>query len=262
MSTSKEYLEYITEQLSGLNGVTYKQMMGEYIIYLRGRIVAYLCDNRLLIKPVPTAYKMMPEAKSEPPYDGAKEMLLCERVDDSEFLKALFEGIYDELPEPKQKDPLKIKKLAKKNIAAAISLALSVFMQFEAPEYPSEGVEEFKKTLVDENYIGSLKVYGAFENGELVGVLAMRAPQHISLFFVKTEFHKKGIGRKLFERMKKDFPAGEITVNSSPYAVKIYERLGFAATDAEQITNGIRYTPMKYVIPALRRGAPAGSPAE
>lgn len=201
----------------------------------------------MLIKPVPTAYKMMPEAKSEPPYDGAKEMLLCERVDDSEFLNALFEGIFPELPEPKQKDPLKIKKLAKKDIAAALSLAFSVFMQFEAPEYPPEGVEEFKRTLADESYIGSLKIYGAFENGELVGVLAMRAPQHISLFFVKAEYHKKGIGRKLFERMKKDFQGGEITVNSSPYAVKIYERLGFAATDAEQRTNGIRYTPMKYV---------------
>lgn len=262
MSTSRDYLEYITEQLSGLDGIIYKQMMGEYIIYLRGRIAAYLCDNRLLIKPVPTAYKMMPEAKSEPPYDGAKEMLLCERVDDREFLNALFEGIFPELPEPKQKDPLKIKKLAKKDIAAALSLALSVFMQFEAPEYPPEGVEEFKRTLADESYIGSLKIYGAFKNGELVGVLAMRAPQHISLFFVKAEYHKKGIGRKLFERMKKDFQGGEITVNSSPYAVKIYERLGFAATDAEQITNGIRYTPMKYVIPVLRRGVLVGNQAE
>ncbi|MGN0689369.1 MAG: TfoX/Sxy family protein [Oscillospiraceae bacterium] len=103
MSTSKGYLDFILEQLSELDGITYKQMMGEYIIYFNGRIAAYLCDDRLLIKPVASAVRMMPNARLEPPYDGAKDMLLCENVDDKAFLKELFEAIYPELPEPKKK---------------------------------------------------------------------------------------------------------------------------------------------------------------
>lgn len=103
MSTSKEYLEFILEQLSEINGITCKMMMGEYIIYHHGKIAAYLCDDRLLIKPVPSAVKMMPNASYEPPYEGAKDMLLCDNIDDKDFLKALFEAIYPELPEPKKK---------------------------------------------------------------------------------------------------------------------------------------------------------------
>lgn len=103
MSTSKEYLEFISEQLSEIDGITHKMMMGEYIIYHHGKIAAYLCDDRLLIKPVPSAIKMMPNASYEPPYEGAKDMLLCDNVDDKDFLKALFEAIYPELPEPKKK---------------------------------------------------------------------------------------------------------------------------------------------------------------
>lgn len=101
MATSKEYLGFILEQLCLLDGITYRQMMGEYIIYYHGKIAAYLCDNRLLIKPVPSAKLLMPNAIFEMPYDGAKEMLLCDNVDDKEFLKTLFETIYDELPAAK-----------------------------------------------------------------------------------------------------------------------------------------------------------------
>lgn len=103
MATSKEYLNFILEQLSLIDGISHRQMMGEYIIYLYGRIAAYLCDSRLLIKPVPSAVRLMPDAVYEPPYEGAKDMLLCENVDDKEFLKELFEAIYDELPKPKEK---------------------------------------------------------------------------------------------------------------------------------------------------------------
>ena len=99
MSTSKEYMNFISEQLSSLSDITHRQMMGEYIIYYKGKIAAYICDNRLLIKPVPSAVKMMPDAKLEPPYSGAKDMLLVENVDDRKFLKELFNSMYDELPE-------------------------------------------------------------------------------------------------------------------------------------------------------------------
>lgn len=103
MATSKEYLNFILDQLSELDGITPKQMMGEYIIYYHGKITAYLCDDRLLVKPVPSAVKLMPYAKMVPPYDGAKEMLLVENVDDRNFLIMLFESMYDELPEPRKK---------------------------------------------------------------------------------------------------------------------------------------------------------------
>lgn len=103
MATDKEYLNYIIDQLSDLDNITHRQMMGEYIIYYRGRIAAYLCDNRLLIKPTETAKKLMPEAPLEPPYEGAKDMLLAEDTDDRDFLTKLFESIFDELPEPKPK---------------------------------------------------------------------------------------------------------------------------------------------------------------
>lgn len=97
MATSKEYLNYILEQLSEIGDIRYKQMMGEYIIYYKDRIAAYICDNRLLIKPVTSALKMLPDAVKEPPYDGAKAMLLCDNTEDKAFLCELFETIYPDL---------------------------------------------------------------------------------------------------------------------------------------------------------------------
>ncbi len=103
MSTAKDYIEYIMEQLSEVEGVSCRMMMGEYIIYTRGKIAAYVCDNRLLVKPVKSAAALIPDAKYEPPYNGAKDMILVENVDDKEFLKYLFETIYPDLPTPKPK---------------------------------------------------------------------------------------------------------------------------------------------------------------
>lgn len=103
MSCSKEYVNFILEQLSGLSEITCRSMMGEYIIYYRGKIAAYLCDDRLLVKPVEAAKALMPDAPFEPPYEGAKDMLLVEDVDDREFLTKLFEEMYEELPAPKPK---------------------------------------------------------------------------------------------------------------------------------------------------------------
>lgn len=103
MATSKEYLTFILDQLSDVDSLTYRQMMGEYIIYMNGRIAAYVCDDRLLVKPVPSAVRLMPNAAYEPPYDGAKDMLAVDNVDDRAFLKELFEAMYNELPEPKKK---------------------------------------------------------------------------------------------------------------------------------------------------------------
>lgn len=103
MATSKGYLEFILEQLSGLDEITYRSMMGEYIIYFRGKIAAYICDDRLLVKPVKSAISLMSEASYETPYEGAKDMLLVNEVDNKEFLTELFIAMYNELPVPKKK---------------------------------------------------------------------------------------------------------------------------------------------------------------
>lgn len=91
------------DQLSDIEGITYRRVMGKYIIYHHGRIAAYLCDGRLLVKPVESALRMMSNVQYEPPYEGAKDMLLVENVDDLTFLKELFEALYPELPQPKKK---------------------------------------------------------------------------------------------------------------------------------------------------------------
>ena len=103
MASSKAYLDFILEQLSGLEEVTYRAMMGEYILYYRGKIVGGIYDDRLLVKPVKSAVSYMPDARYELPYDGAKEMLLVEEVDDREFLTGLCEAMYEELLAPKVK---------------------------------------------------------------------------------------------------------------------------------------------------------------
>ena len=103
MASSKEYLDFVLEQLSELEDISYKAMMGEYIIYYRGKIVGGIYDDRFLVKNVKTAREMMPDADLELPYEGAKEMLLVDDVDNKEFLKELFEAMYDELPAPKKK---------------------------------------------------------------------------------------------------------------------------------------------------------------
>ena len=103
MSSSKEYLEYILEQLSDLDEISYRAMMGEYILYYRGKIFGGIYDDRFLVKPVKAAIDMMPNADMELPYEGAKEMILVDDVDDREFLKELLEAMYEELPAPKKK---------------------------------------------------------------------------------------------------------------------------------------------------------------
>lgn len=103
MASSKEYLQFILEQLSDLEEINYRAMMGEYIIYYRGKIVGGIYDDKLLVKPVKSAISYMPKASYELPYNGAKEMLLVEDVDNKEFLTGLFNAMYDELPMPKIK---------------------------------------------------------------------------------------------------------------------------------------------------------------
>ena len=103
MASSKEYLDFILEQLSGLDEISCRAMMGEYIIYYRGKIVGGIYDDRFLVKPVKSAAAMMPDAELEVPYEGAKEMLLVDDVENRDFLRNLLEAMYDELPAAKKK---------------------------------------------------------------------------------------------------------------------------------------------------------------
>ena len=103
MASHKEYLDFILEQISEPEEITYRAMMGEYIIYYRGKIVGGIYDDRLLVKSVKSAISLMPDANYELPYEGAKEMLLVNDVDNKDFLTRLFNAMYNDLPAPKKK---------------------------------------------------------------------------------------------------------------------------------------------------------------
>lgn len=102
MASSKEYLEFVLEQLSGLD-VSHRAMMGEYIIYYRDKVVGGIYDNRFLLKPTSSAVALMPNAPKELPYEGAKEMLLVDDIENRELLREVFEAMYEDLPAPKKK---------------------------------------------------------------------------------------------------------------------------------------------------------------
>ena len=140
-----------------------------------------------------------------------------------------------------------IRKLESFETESALDLVNKVFMEFEAPDYSEEGVEEFNKSMRDEEYLSKLCMYGAYSNEKLIGVIATRSEgTHIALFFVDSGFQGKGVGRSLFQTVLDDCNSNRITVNSSPYAVPIYKKLGFTETDTEQAVNGLRFTPMEY----------------
>ena len=103
MASSEEYLEYVLENLSDLDDISYRAMMGEYILYYRGKIIGGIYDDRFLIKPVKSARAMLPDGKMVLPYEGAKEMILVEDIENGEFLKELVEAMYDELPSPRKR---------------------------------------------------------------------------------------------------------------------------------------------------------------
>lgn len=102
MASSREYLDYVLDQLSALEGVSHRAMMGEYILYYRGKPVGGVYDDRLLLKPTPSAAALLPDARRETPYSGAKPMLLVEDVEDRTLLRRLIEAIYGELPAPEK----------------------------------------------------------------------------------------------------------------------------------------------------------------
>ena len=141
-----------------------------------------------------------------------------------------------------------IKKIDEAQIADAIDLIWTTFLQFEAPDYSEEGIQSFKDFIENKDIISSLEFWGAYDSQILKGVIATNENRkHICCFFVKAEYHRQGIGRKLWEYLLENSKSEVITVNSSRYAVPIYHRLGFVGRETEQLSDGMRYTPMKYV---------------
>ena len=141
-----------------------------------------------------------------------------------------------------------IEKINIENREQAMALVLSVFMQYEAPEYSEQGINTFKDFINNKEIISGLQIYGAFKEKEIVGVIATRNNgNHIALFFVQGKYQGQGIGRELFETIVKESHGKIITVNSSPYAVDFYKKLGFKPNSEEQLSDGIRYTPMTYI---------------
>ena len=153
----------------------------------------------------------------------------------------------ESLPAAERKESrFTVRLLAEGETEAALRLAWKVFVEFESPDYAPEGTEEFRKTLRDDAYLAGIRYYGAFDGQSLAGMLGFREEKaHLCFFFVDGAYHRQGIGTSLFKRLREDCP-GRITVNSSPYGLPFYRRLGFTATDTEQTFRGIRFTPMEY----------------
>lgn len=139
-----------------------------------------------------------------------------------------------------------IRDIHEEEMKEALSLVWEVFLEFEAPDYTEQGIQEFKKCIDDEEWVKQRDYYGAFdENNKILGVIATKDLTHISLFFVDGKYHKQGIGRKLYEKVKSLNPSNFFTVYSSPYAHEIYKHIGFVDTNIEQVVNGLRFFPMR-----------------
>ena len=153
-----------------------------------------------------------------------------------------------------------IRKISCNEVESAMALALEVFMQFEAPDYHPSGVETFKRDIVENaDYLEKAKkgicpIYAAFDGEKIVSIIGMRSNRtHINLVFTKKEYHRKGIATAIFNYLLEDVlnenpSLQELTLNSSPYGLPFYLHIGFVPLSEEQEINGIRFTPMKYVV--------------
>lgn len=156
----------------------------------------------------------------------------------------------------KPNDKYILREISEHELKNALDLVWSVFEEFEAPDYSPEGVKVFQdfisyRVFLDKLLSGNMEMYGCYDGTELLGVIALRDKLHISLLFVRRNYHKRGVASSLcyfiFAKCKMNLTdAEEITVNSSPFAVEFYHKLGFKDTSSEQTVNGIRFTPMKY----------------
>lgn len=150
-----------------------------------------------------------------------------------------------------------IKNIDFDNIGEAFKLVKNVFMEFDAPDYSQEGINEFIEQIIEnQEFINKFKtgeqiMIGAFHDDKIIGVLSISIRNHISLIFVDKKYHRMGIATKLFNEIHSRLQLkniDKIKLNSSPYAIPFYEKIGFVSTDIEQTKNGIRYTPMEFTL--------------
>ena len=142
---------------------------------------------------------------------------------------------------------MEIKKLSKNELEIALEMVWKVFCEYEAVNYPESGKEAFYRAIHSEEYLAMLEVYGAFCDEKIVGIMATRNEgAHVALFFVDGKYHRKGIGKKLWEAVLSNTSANLITVHSSLYAAEVYKKLGFYQTDSIKEDCGIQYIPMEY----------------
>ena len=140
-----------------------------------------------------------------------------------------------------------IRRLSEYEIPVALDLAWRVFSEYESPDYSDEGTEEFRRCLHDEEYLYGIDYIGAFYDQKLIGLIGIRTElEHICFFFVDGQYHRKGVGTKMFDYLLENYKDNIITVNSSPYGLGFYKKLGFVPTEEEKTINGIRFTPMIY----------------
>lgn len=140
-----------------------------------------------------------------------------------------------------------IRRIDKQENEKIVALIEEVFLEFIAPTLSNQGIESFYNIISNKKFMNSLDTFGYFIDDKLQGLISMNNNmKHISFFFVRKEFKNSGIGKKLWEYVKSNTKNEIITVKSSPYAIKIYKKLGFYETDKEQIKDGIIYTPMQF----------------
>ncbi|MGL9726938.1 GNAT family N-acetyltransferase [Enterococcus sp. DIV0756] len=146
---------------------------------------------------------------------------------------------------------MKISRLDSSVLSEAKVLIKKVFMQFEAPDYSEEGVAHFMayldEELEKEFATNQLQLWGTRINQQLIGILAIRSAKHVALLFVDEDHHRQGIAKGMYQAMLSELSPKQLTVNSSPYAVPAYERLGFQRNDDEKTVSGIRFQPMIFI---------------
>ena len=143
---------------------------------------------------------------------------------------------------------MEIRKIKKEELQETMDLAWKVFLKFEAPEYPEEGIEEFRRSIYDSEFVSKLEIYGAFEENKILGMIATRNMNHIAMYFVDENYQGRGIGRKLYDAVCELNTDNYFTANASPYAKEIYEHMGFECQQEMQQVNGIKFYPMKGII--------------
>jgi len=252
MASSKEYLNFILDQLSELDGISSRAMMGEYIIYYKGKVIGGIYDDRFLVKPTESALVLMPSISYETPYEGAKDMLLVNELDDRAFLAELLSAVYNELPEPKSRKKAPIiqakffDELTTKELYEIIKARMQIFVVEQKCVYQDLDDVDYK----------ALHIFCTDKNGKVTACMrAFRlddAPNTVRIGRVLTIKHGKGLGGKMLHEalrlIKERMNPERIYVESQTHAIGFYEREGFNVCTDEFLDVGIPHRGMELYV--------------